>query len=46
MKEIWDIYDENGNLTGRTQERGDAQAPYARCLGEPGRRGPLGRDEP
>ena len=27
MKEIWDIYDENGNLTGRTQERGDAQAP-------------------
>ena len=26
MKEIWDIYDENGNLTGRTQERGDAQA--------------------
>ncbi len=25
--ELWDIYDENCNLTGRTQERGDMQAP-------------------
>lgn len=25
--ELWDIYDENCNLTGRTQKRGDTQAP-------------------
>lgn len=25
--ELWDIYDENGNLTGRTLERGAPQAP-------------------
>lgn len=25
--ELWDIYDENGNLTGRTEERGSPQAP-------------------
>ncbi len=27
MTELWDIYDGNGNLTGRTQERGDLQTP-------------------
>ena len=27
MTELWDIYDGNGNLTGRAQERGDLQTP-------------------
>ena len=25
--ELWDIYNENGELTGRTLERGGVQAP-------------------
>ena len=52
MTELWDIYDGNGNLTGRTQERGDLQTlgdyhlAVPRSMGESRRRGPLGGDEP